>query len=114
MATENKWAEKWRAECERLALNLCLLIRIGDMKPSGAAVLELLRSLPESASETMEETSFFARCAKAAMRNVTSWDEKQLQSVTDYLVQYAAMSPARRKMLEATLTGVLVGFGLGG
>ncbi len=54
------------------------------------------------------------RCAQAAIDLAASYELDPRDAVFAYFQELAAMRPRRRAMLEASVTGALVGVGMGG
>lgn len=107
---KNRWAEIWQAECERAAFHAAAMLRVGRIFPSPTAILELIRSAPRSADEEQDPAaSPFMRYVRAARRFARPYDQDLLESICDYFCYLAAMKPARRAFLEASLAGVLIG-----
>src|SRR4051812_42578497 len=107
---KSRWADLWQAECERAAFHAAAMLRIARMYPSRAAILEIIRSAPRLPDEEQyPEASPFFRCASAARNMARSWDGELLNSICEYFVHLAAMKPARRAFLEASIAGVLIG-----
>jgi hypothetical protein len=94
-----------------------------------SAVIELVRTLPRSAEEMKilqssvsgaslvkkqfsTHPSLFVRCAIEAYH--FSQDDKELfQAVIEYWRDFTMMPPERRAMLEASVVGTLLGYGMG-
>ena len=104
--------EAWRVECERAAFHAGVLLRLANI-PGGiaAAIVELIQTVPRSESDldTLPETTLFARITRAAYRFHGDTDSFRAASeyITEHLMQ---MPPERRRMLEASVTGVFMGW----
>lgn len=104
--------ETWRVECERAAFHAGVLLRLANI-PGGiaAAIVELIQTAPRSEGDLdgLPETTLFARITRAAYRFHGDTDSFRAASeyITDHLMQ---MPPERRRMLEASVTGVFMGW----
>jgi hypothetical protein len=107
---KNRWAEIWQAECERAAFHAAAMLRVGRIYPSPTAILELIRSAPcrrmKNRTRLHPRSCVYARAARKFAR---PYDQDLLESICDYFCYLAAMKPARRAFLEASLAGVLIG-----
>jgi hypothetical protein len=100
-----------QADCESLGTNCCRLLRMAGRACSGAAVVELIRSVPATLGQVgaCPEDSFFHRCVVAA--SLGPHDPAEFLAVVDYFKAMMAMPHSRRCLLEASLAGVVLGMG---
>jgi hypothetical protein len=103
--------EGWEAECESLGTNCCRLLRMAGRARSGAAVVELIRSVPATLQQVgaCPEDSFFHRCVVAA--SLGPHDPAEFLAVVDYFKAVMRITPSRRGLLEASVAGVVLGIG---
>ena len=104
--------EAWRVECERAAFHAGVLLRLANI-PGGiaAAIVELIQTAPRSESDldTLPETTLFARIMRAAYR--FHGDTDSFRAASEYITEHLMkMPPQRRRMLEASLAGVFMGW----
>ena len=104
--------ERWRVECERAAFAAGVLLRLANI-PGGisAAIVELIQTAPRSESDldNLPETTLFARIVRAAYR--FHGDTDSFRAASDYITEHLMkMPPQRRRMLEASLSGVFMGW----
>lgn len=104
--------EAWRVECERAAFHVGVLLRLAKI-PGGtsAAIVEMIQTAPRSESDldNVPETALFARIARAAYHY--GGDTDSFRAATEYITQHLMkMPPERRRLLEASVTGVFLGW----
>ena len=104
--------EAWRVECERAAFHTGVLLRLAKI-PGGtsAAIVEMLQTAPRSESDldNVPETALFARIARAAYHY--GGDTDLFRAATEYITEHLMkLPPARRRLLEASVTGVFMGW----
>lgn len=104
--------ESWRVECERAAFHAGVLLRLAKI-PGGtsAAVVEMIQSAPRSESDldNVPETALFACIARAAYHY--GGDTDLFRAATEYITEHLMkMPPERRRLLEASVTGVFMGW----
>jgi hypothetical protein len=104
--------EAWRVECERAAFHAGVLLRLAKI-PGGtsAAIVEMIQTAPRSESDlgNVPETALFARIARAAYHY--GGDTDLFRAATEYITEHLMrMPPKRRRLLEASVTGVFMGW----
>jgi len=104
--------EAWRVECERAAFHAGVLLRLANI-PGGisAAIVELIQTAPRSESDldSLPETTLFGRITRAAYR--FHGDTDSFRAASEYITEHLMkMPPERRRMLEASVTGVFMGW----
>jgi hypothetical protein len=104
--------EAWRVECEKATFHAGVLLRLAKI-PGGtaAAIAEMIQTAPRSESDldSLPETGLFARIARAAYRY--GGDTDSFSAATEYISEHLMkMTPERRRLLEASVTGVFVGW----
>ena len=107
--------EAWRVECERAVFHANVVLRLARIPGGvGSAIAEMIRSAPRSLKETdlIPESSFFARVILEAHR-LSPTHELFLSAVEYFEKHLSAMAPKRRAMLEASVTGAMMGFVMG-
>jgi hypothetical protein len=107
--------ESWRVECERAVFHASVLFRLAKA-PGGAAaaIAEMIRTAPRSRKdlEDIPVTPLFYRIVLEADR--LSPNDVLFRGAVEYFGQYLiAMAPERRSMLEASVTGALMGYVMG-
>ena len=87
------------------------LLAAASRTQAASAVIEMLRGLPRSAAEMKDlcRNALFFRCAVAGKNRNTL---PEMEEIKRALTRVAAMSPARRAMLEASVAGTLLGWGM--
>jgi hypothetical protein len=107
--------ESWRVECERAVFNASVLFRLAKAPGGPAApIAEMIRTAPRSQKDLdeIDVTSLFSRITLDAHR--LSPNDVLFRSAIEYFVKHLiAMTPARRSMLEASVTGALMGYVMG-
>jgi len=107
--------EGWRVECERAVFHANVLLRLAKIPGGvGSAIAEMIRTAPRSVKETKEipVTSLFGRMILEAHR--LSPKDELFHSAVEYFEKHlSAMAPKRRAMLEASVTGAMMGFVMG-
>jgi hypothetical protein len=104
--------EAWRVECERAAFHAGVLLRLAKI-PGGtsAAIVEMIQTAPRSESnlDNVPETALFARIARAAYHY--GGDTDSFRVATEYITKHLMkMPPERRRLLEASVTGLFMGW----
>src|SRR5262249_54309133 len=100
--------EAWRVECEKAAFHAGVLLRLAKI-PGGmaAAITEMIQTAPRSESDldSLPETALFARIARTAYHY--GGDTDSFRAATEYISEHLMkMTPERRRLLEASVTGV--------
>ena len=107
--------EAWRVECERAVFHANVLLRLAKVPGGyGSAMAEMIRTAPRSQKglDSIPETALFVRIALEARR--LSPNDELLQSALEYFgTHLMVMEPERRMMLEASVTGVFMGWVMG-
>jgi hypothetical protein len=96
--------------------NIGALMRLAGRMRATSLAIELLRTAPRSAEEWNQEaaSSLFGRMLIDAHRFKLLVDEKLFGAMLDYFKDHLTVrAPPRRAMLEATVAGVLGGYGSG-
>jgi hypothetical protein len=108
--------EKWQTECEKAVRILSNLLHLAGRRQPAAAVLDLLRSVPRTPEEidSVSTDSLLCQCVAEASDRVRPCDRTMLGEVHDYLRHLAKMQPDGRALLEASIAGVFLGWGMGG
>lgn len=106
----------WQAECEKAVRVLSNLLHLAGRRQAGSAVIELLRTAPRTPAEmdTVLTDSLLCRCTKEAFDCARPCDQRMFQEVTAYISYLTKMPPSRRSMLEASIAGTFLGWGMGG
>lgn len=104
--------EAWRVECERAAFHAGVLLRLAKI-PGGtsAAIIEMIQTAPRSECDldNVPETALFARIARAAYHY--GGDTDLFRAATEYITEHLMkLPPKRRRLLEASVTGVFMGW----
>jgi hypothetical protein len=107
--------EGWRVECERAVFHASVLFRLAKA-PGGAAaaIAEMIRTAPRSRKdlEDIPVTPLFYRIVLEADR--FSPNDVLFRAAVEYFGKHLiAMTPERRSMLEASITGALMGYVMG-
>jgi hypothetical protein len=107
--------EAWRVECERAVFHANVLLRLAKV-PGGvaSAIAEMIRTAPHSAKEAddVSVTALFGRIVLEAHR--LSQNDALFRSAVEYFgTHLMAMAPERRKLLEASVTGTMMGLVMG-
>ncbi len=104
--------EAWRVECERAAFHASVLLRLAKIPGlTSVAIAELLQTAPRSEGDfdTLPETTLFARITRAAYR--ADGDSELFRAACAYVTEHLMkMPPERRRLLEASVTGVFMGW----
>jgi hypothetical protein len=107
--------EAWRVECERAVYHANVLLRLARIPGGvGSAIAEMIRTAPRSEKDlaNMPETALFQRIVLEADR--LSPNDELLRVAVGYFSRHLiAMAPERRRMLEASITGAMMGFVMG-
>lgn len=107
--------EEWRVECERAVFHANVLLRLAKIPGGiGSAIAEMIRTAPRSVKdlETMRGTALFYRIVVDANRRCP--EDELLHAAVRYFTDHLiAMPPNRRSMLEASVTGAMMGFVMG-
>jgi hypothetical protein len=100
---------EWQAECEELVASISRLLYAADRRWAASAVIELLRSLPRTPDEIKinSDTLFGRLCCEAIDTHAA-----ELRKVAEFVKQFATISSIRREMLEASVIGTLLGWGM--
>ena len=102
----------WRVACERAAFAAAELLVLSGRRPSMAAAVEMLRSLPTSAQECVDvNQSAFLRYAREALDRGTG---PRLTASLDEFDRIVGMKPGDREALVECLIGAFVGWSSGG
>lgn len=107
--------EAWRVECEQAVFHSNVLLRLAKI-PGGiaSAIAEMIRTAPRSRKDLEDAcvSTLFARIVLEAHR--FSPDDVLFRSAVRYFTNdLVAMAPERRRMLEASVTGAMMGFVMG-
>jgi hypothetical protein len=106
--------EAWRVECERAVFHANVLLRLARITGGTmAAVVELIRTVPRSRKDVdnMSTGGLFFRIALEADR--LRGNDELFRSAMGYFGELMEMAPERRSRIEASVTGVLMGFMMG-
>jgi hypothetical protein len=107
--------EAWRVECEQAVYHANVLLRLAKVPGGvGSAIAEMIRTAPRSQKELHDPLvdTLFARIVLEADR--LSRKDVLFRSAVGYFAEHLiAMAPERRRMLEASVTGAMMGFVLG-
>jgi hypothetical protein len=100
----------WQADCETAVLMLSYLLRASGRQPSPGAVVELLRQLPRSPNASVPAHTLLARCICDARGN--GWTYSDRKDFKDFVDWLCGTPPEHRALFEASVIGVLLGFGM--
>jgi hypothetical protein len=107
--------EAWQVECERAVFHANVLLRLAKI-PGGlaSAIAEMVRTAPRSKKdlENPSVSTLFARIVLEADR-LSSDNELFGSAVRYFQNDLMAMAPERRRMLEASVTGAMMGWVMG-
>jgi len=111
----NDTPEGWQAECERAVLNISNLLYLAGRRQTGTAVLEMMRSAPRTPQEMerLTKDSLLYRCALEITGQCKDGDFQMVHSIISFFEYLLTMPPSRRSMLEASVAGVMLGWGMG-
>jgi hypothetical protein len=107
--------EAWRVECEQAVFHANVLLRLAKVPGEvGAAIAEMIGTAPRSEEdlENMPVTAMFFRIVLDAHR-LSPKDELFHAAVLYFTDHLIAMPSHRRSMLEASVTGAMMGFVMG-
>jgi len=112
----NEPLDGWQAECEKAVRILSNLLHLAGRRQTGSAVIELLRTAPRTPEE-MDKVltdSLLCRCTKEAFDSARPSDQRMFHEICTYISCLTKMPPSRRSMLEASVAGTFLGWGMGG
>jgi hypothetical protein len=107
--------EAWRVECELAVFHSSVLLRLAKIPGGiGSAIAEIVRTAPRSKRE-LENPSVSTLFARIILKaGCDNWDDELFRSAVRYFTNdLIAMPPERRRMLEASVTGAMMGFVMG-
>jgi hypothetical protein len=112
---ENEAVDWWQTECEKAVRVFSNLLHLAGRRQAGSAILELLRTAPGAPEEAdaISTDSLFGRTAKEACDRAQPCDHAMLTEFCDYIDHLVAMPASLRSMLEASVAGVILGWGMG-
>jgi hypothetical protein len=107
---------QWQTTCERAVFNFSNLLHLSGRRQAGSAVLELLRGAPRAPEDLKKALgeSLFSRCFDEVFDPSRKNDPRVLHSIYLYVTELAAMPANERAILEASVAGVFLGWGMGG
>jgi hypothetical protein len=106
----------WQTECEKAVRILSNLLHLAGRRQTGSAVIEVLRLALRTPEEMDKDStdSLLARCFEEAQLRKHPCDAMMFREVCEHLQYLMVMPPYRRAMLEASVAGVVLGWGMGG
>jgi hypothetical protein len=107
---------QWQSECERAVRILSNLLQLAGRRQTASAVIELMRTAPRTPEELDKvlTDSLVCRSVKEAFDRVRPSDRMMFDEVCGYISDLTTMPPSRRSMLEASVAGTFLGWGMGG
>ncbi len=116
MLESDERPDVWQAECEKAVRVMLNLLHLAGRKQTASAVLELVRTAPRTPEEIANASvsSLFCRSVFEANEWAAPCDKRMFDEVRRYINYLAEMSPSRRSLLEASVAGALLGWGMGG
>jgi hypothetical protein len=113
--SDEEMARDWQKLCETTVWTLSNLISAADRHRSSSAIIEMLRQIPRSldSDQKIERDSLLGRCFTKAKENAV-WAKRGERDFMDVIIKVAGLSKEERAGLEACVTGVLLGYDMGG
>lgn len=105
---------KWQSECNRAVFFASELLRLARRRASVSAVIEIIRTAPRNNAERENPNldAFFVQCFLDAHRLEDRILPERHPQLRDYFMEHLlSMKPARRRLLEASIAGSLIGYG---
>lgn len=107
----------WQAECERAVFNAMALLQAAGRKTGATAILEVIRSAPRHPLDPHDVVPdcLFARCIQDSHLPGLASSQADADVLIDYFAVYLPSLPEyQRALLEASVSGVVIGWGMSG